>query len=195
MKFWSNQTFDWECTYHKLLVINLPDKTTATKRIIKLPENKPTLKVVQGLWCSPSGGTRKRFMARWRSPPSRSLVTVASVSWIRLSISLDVQKCEVSTHSIRHFDPVSTDKSCKISINLQNTIESAPKSKVTTKNYNELADFSWDLGNAMGNEDISSIFCYIWVRNVERMNVREWNLYHRSSITLSCFLSILRKPV
>lgn len=58
--------------------------------MIKDPEKRPTLNVVQGDCCSPNGGTRSRFMALCLSPPSNSLVTKFSVSFIKLSMSLFV---------------------------------------------------------------------------------------------------------
>jgi len=69
---------------------DLPDNTTARNSTINEPEKSPTLKVVQGLCCSPSGGTLSLFMAFWRSPPSSSVVTVVSVSLIKRSMSLFV---------------------------------------------------------------------------------------------------------
>jgi hypothetical protein len=68
----------------------IPDKTTAINRTMKEPEKRPTLKVVQGLCCSPKGGTRSLFMAFCLSPPSSSLVTALSVSLMSLSMSLFV---------------------------------------------------------------------------------------------------------
>lgn len=127
-----------------IYVIAIPERTTATDRIIKLPENKPTLKVVHGLWCSPSGGTRRRFMARCRSPPSRSFVTVASVSCINLSISLDVKKCDVSTHSTLHFEPASTDNNWKKYDNTFIKIGAHCVTK-TTRSMKTIIDFYFDV--------------------------------------------------
>lgn len=42
----------------------LPDSVTAMKSMIKAPEKRPTLNVIHGESCSPSGGTLSRFMAR-----------------------------------------------------------------------------------------------------------------------------------
>ena len=41
----------------------LPDNITAIKSMIKAPEKRPTLNVIQGESCSPSGGTLSRFIA------------------------------------------------------------------------------------------------------------------------------------
>ena len=54
------ESFQIECVFNG----NLPDNTTDMNKTIKHPENNPTLNVVHGLCCSPSGGTRNRFMAR-----------------------------------------------------------------------------------------------------------------------------------
>lgn len=91
--------------------VNLPDNTTDMNNTIKHPENRPTLNVVHGLDRSPSGGTRSRFMARCRSPPSSSFVTTFSVSLMIRSMSLFVKKCDVSTCSCRHLAPWSTRSS------------------------------------------------------------------------------------
>ncbi|KNC34316.1 hypothetical protein FF38_05985 [Lucilia cuprina] len=48
------------------------DSMTVINRTTKAPENNPTLKVVQGLCCSPKGGTLNLFIAFCRSPPSIS---------------------------------------------------------------------------------------------------------------------------
>lgn len=80
----------YKYTIKRLVSSNLPDNMTATRSTIKDPENRPTLKVVQGLCCSPRGGTRNLFMALCLSPPSKSCVTVASVSLISRSMSLFV---------------------------------------------------------------------------------------------------------
>lgn len=70
------------------LIFFAPDRITAIIRTIKEPEKSPTLNVVYGLCCSPNGGTLNLFIARCRSPPSKSCVKVASVSRISRSMSL-----------------------------------------------------------------------------------------------------------
>lgn len=88
----------------------LPDIKAIADNTIKLPLKRPNLKVVHGfVVCSPNGGTLNRFIALWRSPPSRPFVTNVSVSRIIRSISLFVAKCDVSTHSVRHLLPASDE--------------------------------------------------------------------------------------
>ena len=88
----------------------LPETTIVIKRTTKAPVKKPTFRVVRSDLCSPSGGTRRRFIAFCLSPPSKkkddqylyrlkyillqliilpsSWVTVDSVSLSNLSMSL-----------------------------------------------------------------------------------------------------------
>ena len=81
------------------------------RRTTKAPRKSPTLNVIQGLWCSPKGGTLSRFMARPRFPPSSSWITSDSVSEIILLISRLVWKCDGSTRSMRHRAPASVFRS------------------------------------------------------------------------------------
>lgn len=100
----------------RYIILYLPESITAINNMIKAPEKRPTLNVIHGERCSPSGGTLSRFIARCLSPCSKSRVTKASVSAISLSISLPVWKIATSTCSARHLAPTSTFRSYKISL-------------------------------------------------------------------------------
>ena len=82
----------------------MPEIITAIKRTMKAPQKSPNLNVVQGDCCLPKaekskirmnskfiynftffenlprGGTLNRFIALWRSPPSKFSIKVVSVS-------------------------------------------------------------------------------------------------------------------
>lgn len=57
-------------------LISIPETTIVTNRQTKAPVKNPTFNVVRSDFLSPRGGTRKRFMAFWRSPPSNVIAQI-----------------------------------------------------------------------------------------------------------------------
>ena len=115
----------------KLNNLNLPDsqiylqtKMIAGKSTNIMPTNNPSRNVVHGLCClrknkiclkrkcrenkntfSSNGGTRRRFMARCRSPPSKCCVNKLSTSLIRASTFLVRLNGADSTNIRNHSEP------------------------------------------------------------------------------------------